>query len=130
MYMNQFMRYWMPVVVFCAIIFVQSSFPIPETLPHFPYADKLMHFFAYGFLAALVTRAFNSHSRWRHRWDVLFLFSVTAATLYGLSDEWHQSFVSARTSDMGDVLADFVGSIAGSWIYIRILRYRFKNSMS
>jgi VanZ family protein len=30
--------------------------------------------------------------------------------LYGVSDEWHQSFVSGRTSDLLDVAADASGA--------------------
>lgn len=111
------------------VIFVQSAYPSPDSLPRFAYADKVLHFLGYGLLGALFCRAFNSLPRWRHRWDALFFIGVVAATLYGASDEWHQSFVSARTGDIGDVLADFLGSMAGSWIYLKFLRLRLKNPM-
>jgi VanZ family protein len=128
--MYQFTRYWLPVVIFCIVIFVQSSFASPDTVVHFAHADKVLHFLAYGLLGALFCRAFNALQRWRYRWDALFCIGVVAATLYGVSDEWHQSFVSERTSDMGDVIADFIGSVAGSWVYLRFLRLRRKNPMA
>jgi VanZ family protein len=128
--MNQFFRYWFPVIAYCTIIFVQSSYSSPDTLPRFAYADKTMHFIAYGLLGALFCRAFNSVPRWRYRWDVLFFMGVAAATLYGVSDEWHQSFVAERTGEMGDLVADFMGSMAGSWLYLRFLRLRRKNRSS
>jgi VanZ family protein len=42
------------------------------------------------------------------------------ATLYGLSDEWHQFYVPQRMSDWADVLADLVGSTLGCLTYIGI----------
>jgi VanZ family protein len=50
---------------------------------------------------------------------LLLLTGIVLATLYGFSDEWHQSFVPARTADAADLLADFCGSVVGSWIYVR-----------
>ena len=34
-----------------------------------------------------------------------------ATTLYGGLDEYYQSFVPARTSDIADVVADFTGAL-------------------
>ncbi len=44
------------------------------------------------------------------------------AVCYGISDEFHQSFVSGRTSSIADLLADAVGAlvaISGSWLLLR-----------
>ncbi len=44
------------------------------------------------------------------------------AVLYGISDEFHQSFVSGRTPSMADLLADAAGALAaisGSWLLLR-----------
>jgi len=44
------------------------------------------------------------------------------AVFYGISDEFHQSFVSGRTPSMADLLADAVGALAaisGSWLLLR-----------
>ncbi len=44
------------------------------------------------------------------------------AVLYGISDEFHQSFVSGRTPSMADLLTDAVGALAaisGSWLLLR-----------
>jgi VanZ family protein len=46
--------------------------------------------------------------------------SVCFATLYGVSDEFHQAFVAARQADGYDVLADFVGSILGAVGYMAV----------
>lgn len=44
-----------------------------------------------------------------------FLFSF----LYGLSDEWHQSFVPGRQVELGDLLADGIGGFLGGMIFTR-----------
>ena len=117
--MKLFVRYWLPAVALCAVIFVQSCFATPDVLPGWPFQDKVIHAGIYGLLAALWVRAFNTLASRRGRKRSLALIGIALATLYGLSDEWHQSFVPARTADAADLLADFIGSVIGSWIYIR-----------
>jgi VanZ family protein len=115
---NSFVRYWLPVILLCLAIFVQSSFPTPEKMPHWPNSDKLLHATVYGILAILFFRAFNSLENWHSRPARVFLISILAASLYGLSDEWHQSFVIGRTADAMDLLADFTGAVIGSGLYL------------
>ncbi len=107
-------RYWLPVLLLCAAIFIQSSYPSPDRLDVFSHADKLLHAAVYGILAALVYRALNGGRRRHGRPSWLFWASMVAAIVYGLSDEWHQSFVVERHADAADLLADAVGSLAGS----------------
>jgi len=117
--MKQFIRYWLPAIALCAIIFLQSCFATPDVLPGWPFQDKVLHAGVYGMLGALWVRAFNTLKPWRGRVWPLLVTGVVLATLYGLSDEWHQSFVPARTADAADLLADFIGSAMGCWIYVR-----------
>jgi VanZ family protein len=42
------------------------------------------------------------------------------ATLYGLTDEWHQSFVPGRSAAVADALADMVGAIVGSAAWLML----------
>jgi VanZ family protein len=118
---HRLIRYWLPVMALCIAIFVQSSLPSPEQLPTFAFSDKLLHLAAYGVLSVLICRAFNTIDRWHRRWALLFLMGVVGATLYGLSDEWHQSFVAARSAEAADLLADFAGSVLGAGGYLRVL---------
>jgi hypothetical protein len=66
--MVNFIRYWIPVIFYCAIIFVQSSFPSPEKLPSFPHSDKIMHAIVYSILGALICRASNTIDLLHRRW--------------------------------------------------------------
>lgn len=124
---KQFMRYWLPVVVWCTAIFVQSGIVSPESLPNWPHSDKLLHLGAYGLMAILVVRALNAHERWAGRILPLWTLAVAATVLYGLSDEWHQSFVSQRTADAVDLLADGIGAVAGAGLYLQFLIRPSKN---
>jgi VanZ family protein len=38
------------------------------------------------------------------------------AVLYGLSDEWHQSFVPGRTPDIVDIVTDAFGAAVGLFL--------------
>ena len=105
--------YWLPVVLLCAAIFIQSCFSVPDIGPSFPFEDKLMHMAAYGVLAMLFCRACRLTWPSRFSKPVLFAISVFFATLYGCSDELHQAFVIARQADAMDLLADFIGSVLG-----------------
>lgn len=104
--------YWLPVVAYCGLIFILSSHPMPETVPPWPFKDKLLHLSAYAVLGALVLRALK-HSSWRHHRVLIMGVSMMFAGLYGLSDEWHQYYVPYRSAEFGDLLADIVGGVCG-----------------
>jgi len=108
-----FWGYWFPVLVYCLAIFVQSAYPSPDGLPSFPYSDKVMHFLAYGVMGGLFYRALGkTFPNWNPSRTVSI--SILLTTLYGASDEFHQAFVAARTADVLDLAADFVGGAIGA----------------
>ena len=120
--MNQlpkFFTYWFPILLYCLLIFIQSSRPTPDITPHWPYVDKVLHFTAYALLGALFLRAFKT-TRIKHQLKLILALSVLFSSLYGISDEIHQSFVPYRTADAIDALADIIGSIIGVYIYYQI----------
>ena len=43
------------------------------------------------------------------------------ASLYGVSDEWHQSFVPGRTPEVSDWAADTFGAAAGVAVFLFLL---------
>lgn len=73
----------------------------------FAYQDKIHHAAAYFIMGLLAWRSFkhvvNSPI-------LLALLSIIFCSLYGVSDEWHQSFVEGRTSDIADWAADTSGA--------------------
>jgi VanZ family protein len=95
--------------LYCGLIFWLSSktqLPAPSL---FAYQDKLQHFLAYWLLGVLAWRAFAHLNLSRQR---LLWLSMGFCSLYGLSDEWHQSFVVGRNASAWDWLADNMGSVA------------------
>lgn len=108
-----FWGYWLPVIVYCVAIFLQSAYPSPDSLSSFPFGDKMMHFLAYALMGGLFFRAFNKSCPHWHVLRNLFV-SILLTTLYGVSDEIHQSFVAARMAEGMDILADFAGGTFGA----------------
>ncbi len=101
-----------------ATIFVLSG--RPGTLPEFflfPGQDKLYHAVAYGLLGSLLL--LSMRPRLGYGIGQMLLASLIA-TLYGISDEWHQSFVPGRTSDVLDVVSNGIGALlaTGALLYI------------
>ena len=118
---------WLPLLFYCALIFIQSSQPVPEHVPDFFFIDKVLHFSGYGLLGILFFRAYLTMPI-KNKPRLLIFFSMASATLYGISDEIHQHFVPTRTADMWDVLADTLGSIFGVWIIHQFLTRRLQYS--
>jgi len=78
--------------------------------------DKILHFGGYAFLGALVFRAFKA-SLSNYKIMTMMIISIIISSLYGLTDEFHQSFVVFRSADILDFAADVCGSIFGVVIY-------------
>ena len=116
---KNFLFYWFPTIIYCLIIFIQSSYPSPETVPDLPYFDKLLHFSVYAVLGALFLRAFKT-TQFKNNITLLLILSILASSFYGISDELHQYFVPCRDADIMDALADILGSICGAFLFIYI----------
>lgn len=123
---KNFTFYWLPVIIYCVAIFIQSSFPATGQYPVF-FFDKILHFTAYALLGFLFFRALGTLAL-RKRPRLTALLSIMAASLYGLSDEIHQYFVPLRDADVFDWLADVIGSICGVLLYLYIIRRRRAHS--
>lgn len=91
-----------------ATIFLLSSQPSLPTPDLFDGQDKIEHFLAYGLLGILLSRSLGivKHGAWK---QVILVTALT--TLYGISDEFHQSFVPGRDASSWDVLADGMGAL-------------------
>lgn len=117
------MLLWAPVVIYMAAIFVASSIPDPPVPSDVP--DVSLHEAAYFGLTLLVIRALAGG-----RLEGVTLGTLAAAWMiavaYGVSDEFHQSFVPNRHAEVRDLAADAVGALGatalvGAWVIIRRL---------
>lgn len=115
-----------PVTMVMGIIFFLSHHEGSELpLPEIPGLDKLLHAVAYGILAAAAIFAFMPATRRRQAGFVgltVLLFSI----LFGISDEFHQSFVPGRFPAAGDILADTAGAalVVYGWYRLSVSRQR------
>ncbi len=108
---------WWPAVAYMGFIFwlsAQSSLPTPPGLLGW---DKLQHSLAYMVMGLLLIRA-SRGSR------MMWVQTLVIGTLYGASDEWHQSFVPGRTMSGHDWLADIIGLLTALAIYYIYARIR------
>jgi VanZ family protein len=107
-----------------AFIFYMSSMSEPPLPPD--VSDKTAHTLGYSLLGFLMLRALAARRGRRMRvWEMAL--AIVLATAYGMSDEYHQSFVPGRDSDIHDVYADAIGASigAGVWFVCGIIWPRF-----
>ena len=87
------------------------------------YTGEIAHGIEYLVLSALLMRALVA---WRPtgaapgsgpRLARLGAVTIAISALYGVSDEWHQTFVPGRAAEAQDVLIDFAGALVGSAVY-------------
>jgi VanZ family protein len=126
-HLKRFVLYWLPLILYCLFIYIQSSHPSPEQIPSFPLVDKVLHFTAYGIMGILFYRAYQT-LRIKDNTRILMLLSVVSASLYGISDEIHQSFVPFRQAEVADVVADIIGAFSGVWLYRLLMISRERES--
>ena len=109
--MKRILSRWLPPLVWMGLIFCVSAQP---KLPHVEEAwlDTLLkkggHALAYGILAWLYLRTLQERFR---RPAAAHVISFSLAALYGLSDEYHQTFVPGRNGTLWDVAVDGLGAL-------------------
>ncbi|WP_270172084.1 VanZ family protein [Paenibacillus sp. SYP-B4298] len=106
---------WLPAVLWMSVIFWLSSRTGEElgsVLPLFQLLLPMMesfdwgHFVAYYILALTYAYGFGRRSQ---SWGMKLLI-ILLCLLYGVTDEYHQSFVDDRTPDIADLRNDTIGA--------------------
>jgi VanZ family protein len=133
---------WLAPLLLMLVIFVMSSEPsfgesdyiahrlelglLPAWLtPVAPFLDRylsiIVHLGEYGLLALLLANALHrTPGLQRHTvWTAWLL-----AALFGISDEWHQSFVPGRNATWQDLLTNTTGAGMGAMIWLLLVRSR------
>lgn len=100
----------LPLIMLMGIIFYLSHQPGDALgLPEVVGIDKVLHALAYGGLAVTFLYAIQPlTSRFSYRW--LGFGVVLFCLFYGISDEFHQSFIPHRFVSVWDVVADTIGA--------------------
>lgn len=97
-------------LVMGAIFFLSHQPGNKINLPLFVGADKIIHATVYGILA--ITSIFALPKTFKRVFPLATAFLVVLiCLLYGVTDEYHQSFIMGRSPDILDVVADTFGAI-------------------
>lgn len=116
--MEQSIRVVPMIAVMGTIFFLSHQPSTTLPLPQIPGFDKLAHATVYACLAGSVIYAVPI--RFRTVKPLLTAMTVVLFCLvYGISDEYHQSFIPGREPSFGDLLADTTGAVllAVTWYY-------------
>jgi VanZ family protein len=108
---------WTPAVAWMAVIFRLSAIPGSNLPGRF---SSLGHFVVYAVLGMLLVFALQP----RRQPAQVIVIAVFIATIYGVSDEFHQSFVPMRTPDVADWGVDTLGAFAGAAVATLLVRWR------
>lgn len=105
-------RRWVAVALWATVIFMLSD---RSRVPSAPGLSSQVtavagHLIAYGILGFLLASALRDSGAAPRR---AARMALLLAVLYGVSDEWHQSFVPGRDPSLGDVFTDAVGAALG-----------------
>lgn len=109
---------WLPVVLWAILIFNFSSGRVPSASDVY-WQDfafkKTGHILLFGSLAALFYRALIGEGMSTKK---AVITAIILATIYGATDEFHQSFTQGREAAIRDIFIDGFGAyIAGIFVY-------------
>jgi VanZ family protein len=146
--LRAFCKYWLPVLIWMALIFTASSDvhsyerssriiePLLRWLfPHLSEAKihdvhelfrKCAHLTEYAVLALLLWRGVRKplkNNVWAWDWREA-RFTLLLVMFYAATDEFHQIFVPTRTAQVSDVFIDTAGGAAGLFALWLIGRWR------
>jgi len=102
---------WLPAALYVSLIWWLSSQQIVLPIDRIPMRDKGVHFVEFGVLGACFAEAV--WVTWPRRGLRGAMVAWVFTTASGLLDELHQVYVPGRSADIGDLLADALGAVAG-----------------
>lgn len=114
--------HWLPVFIWAFLIFYLSSLPIPavSAVGWQEFAvKKFAHMVVYGVLAILLYRTLKFENIRRAA-----ILSVAISALYGVTDEYHQSFTPGRGPSIKDVIFDTIGAYLAVYVLWKYLRQK------
>ncbi len=117
-----------PMLLVMGTIFLLSAQPGDTLhLPPLPGLDKIAHAAIYGLLAATVIFAFRVQYKEKHP-GIVVTSTALICLCYGVSDEFHQSFVPGRSADGLDLLADLCGGVLLCLLWVVVQRKQGRNA--
>ena len=116
-----FMGFWLPALVYVTAIFALSSQSYLRPPLQLNLSDKVIHVAEYLVLGLLLVRALRATLR-VSRPLFAAMIAIGLVVLVGAADEYYQSFIPGRTSDVLDFTADVVGGAIAQWAYVMFVR--------
>lgn len=121
--MTKKLVYFLPSLVIMSIIFYLSSLPstgIGGNLTCQFIINKSLHIFVYSLLS--ISFCFGlSHTTTKTN-KFIFIASIFFSYIYGLSDEFHQTFVDGRGGKFSDSFFDLGGAFIGVYLFDKYLK--------
>jgi VanZ family protein len=114
-----------PAIAVMAAITILSALPGDnQLLNSFELHDKLKHIIAY-FVLGLSLCLWIPSKKWLTKPIIYGVIIVVACTVFGILDEFHQSFVPGRSgNDLGDIAANFIGGLFSPFMYFAAIKFR------
>ncbi len=120
-----FVYYWLPPILWASIIFSFSASPTGQ-VSGVKWQDfsfkKFAHVVEYGTLATLIYRGLVNTIADRKR---VVIYTIIIAVVYGITDEFHQSFTPGREPHIRDVIFDTIGVILAILAILKLPQYKF-----
>jgi len=111
-----------PAILVMIALFMLSTLPGNDPfLNSVDISDKIKHFVAY-FVLGITFCLWISNKKWLAKPFACSSLIVLLCTLFGASDEYHQTFVPGRSGDLYDLAVDCGGGVAAVLVYFLILR--------
>lgn len=119
-------RAWLVVGLWCAVILIGTTIPLPALEGTPRDSDKLAHLLLYAPLGFLLVRALRVGGQPGCR---AWLLALAAGLVFAAFDEWHQQYF-ARNTDFGDWLADGLGLALGAGVGLLMDNIKHSRSAS
>ena len=102
--------------------------PNAPLITAFEFSDKLKHFIAY-FVLGLTFCLWFTAKKWLAKPVVWGTTVVVICTVFGMINEFHQSFIPGRDgNDLGDLTANAIGALFSPFLYYLVIRIRSANT--
>lgn len=118
--------YWVPAILYMAVIYYLSCSAAPEpakAMPIYRYI-KTIHIIEYGLLSVLMFFALAKSADRPSGWK--FVYAAALTYIYGLTDELHQVFVPSRSGQLTDTIANLIGIC----LFLALIRTAIKTGKS
>jgi VanZ family protein len=114
-------KYFIPAITWAILIWSLST---TSNLQHIPWSflspDKIGHLVFYAILTLLLIVGFVHSLSWKQKGAISWiLFCMIIAGLYGVSLEFVQATIPGRSFDYADMLANFIGTFLGAFVYYK-----------